>query len=113
MAESMDAFNKAQESTCLAADTSLGTNSASTSTIKHATADYEEQKKTWPSAGRHILGSWDKESIVVYQAFNDAIADYAVEHQTFGGPKFSTERMTWIKPNVCTAPDDIRMMYRS
>ncbi|CAM9228855.1 unnamed protein product [Chrysoparadoxa australica] len=37
--------------------------------------------------------------VIVYQAFNSAIADYAVEHQRFGGPDYSFERMSWIKPN--------------
>jgi SAM-dependent methyltransferase len=70
--------------------------------------DYNEQKKSWPQQGMHILGSYDESdgSIVVYQAFNAAIADYAVENQTFGGTGFSTERMTWIKPNF------LWMMYR-
>jgi hypothetical protein len=70
--------------------------------------DYTEQNKSWPQEGRHILGSFDmcEGSVIVYQAYNDAIADYAVENQTFGGPSFSTTRMTWIKPNF------LWMMYR-
>ena len=30
-------------------------------------------------------GAWDSHGVYVYQAFNDTIADYAVEHQTFSG----------------------------
>lgn len=42
-----------------------------------------------------------------YQAFNDAIADYAVANQRFGGPEFKPIRMTWIKPSFAW------MLYRS
>src|SRR5262249_51490342 len=45
-----------------------------------------------------IRADFDRETIVVYQAFNDAIADVAVEHQRFVAP-FSFGRMTWIKPS--------------
>eukprot|EP00041_Stephanoeca_diplocostata_P014837 m.280224 g.280224 ORF g.280224 m.280224 type:complete len:223 (+) comp19822_c0_seq2:228-896(+) len=44
-------------------------------------------------------GEWDEEGVYFYQAFNDDIADWALEHQRFGGPKFKPERMTWIKPS--------------
>ena len=30
-------------------------------------------------------GSWDSKGVYVYQAFNDVIADYAVQHQKFEG----------------------------
>lgn len=61
----------------------------------------------WPAVGRHILASYDAETIIVYQAFNEAIASYAVEHQAFVGcPAYSTTRMTWIKTNF------LWMMYR-
>ncbi|KAG1673413.1 hypothetical protein FOA52_002178 [Chlamydomonas sp. UWO 241] len=39
-------------------------------------------------------------------AFNERIAADAVALQCFGGPHFSTKRMTWIKPNF------LWMMYR-
>jgi hypothetical protein len=44
-------------------------------------------------------GEWDEEGVFVYQAFNESIAAWAVEHQRFGGPLFKAKRMTWIKPS--------------
>ncbi|KAI8343098.1 hypothetical protein BC941DRAFT_410423 [Chlamydoabsidia padenii] len=50
----------------------------------------------------------DPSSVVVYQAFSDTIADYAVEHQSFvGAPGYKLNRMTWIKPSF------LWMQYRS
>lgn len=44
--------------------------------------DYLSQKKKfWPKEGRHILAQYDDDTIVVYQAFNPEIAQYAVENQ--------------------------------
>ena len=43
---------------------------------------------------------------MVYQAYNPAIARFAVENQCLGGPGFSYNRMSWIKPNF------LWMMYR-
>jgi hypothetical protein len=64
------------------------------------TAPYAAQAAAWPTAGRHILAHHDAEHVVVYQAYNAAIAGYAVAHQTFAGcPQFSTTRMTWVKTN--------------
>merc|ERR1739848_568409 len=37
--------------------------------------------------------------VYLYQAFCDEIADWALAHQQFGGAKFDTKRMTWIKPS--------------
>ncbi|EGG14990.1 hypothetical protein DFA_09810 [Cavenderia fasciculata] len=55
-----------------------------------------------------IRAVYNKETIRVYQAYNNEIADYAVKHQTFTGcPHWSTERTTWIKPSF------LWMMYRS
>jgi len=68
---------------------------------------YEIQKKTWPSEGQHILAQYDEDSVVVYQAFNEKIANFAVENQFFGGDDYSTTRMTWIKTNF------LWMQYRS
>ena len=35
--------------------------------------------------GVHVFkGEWDEEGVCVYQAFGEAIADWAVEHQTLG-----------------------------
>ena len=44
-------------------------------------------------------GEWDDEGVFFYQAFNDEIADWALENQKFGGPSFNPVRMTWIKPS--------------
>jgi|Transcript_45996 hypothetical protein len=46
-----------------------------------------------------FLGEWDEEGVYFYQAFNDRIADWALENQRFGGPDFNPVRMTWIKPS--------------
>lgn len=50
------------------------------------------------TAYRQIRASFDRTSIVVYQAYNDTIADATVEAQRFVTP-FSFNRMTWIKPS--------------
>ena len=70
------------------------------------TENYRERSSHWPLKGRHILASFDSESILVYQAYHPGIADHAVRHQRFGGD-FSYSRMSWIKPNF------LWMMYRS
>jgi hypothetical protein len=44
--------------------------------------------------------------VIVYQAYKPSIAEYAVAHQRLGGPDFSFNRMSWIKPNF------LWMMYR-
>jgi len=67
---------------------------------------YERQAKRWPEFGQHVMAQYDNASIHVYQAYSPAIADYAVEHQRFGG-EFSFGRMSWIKPNF------LWMMFRS
>lgn len=52
-------------------------------------------------------GEWDEEGVWVYQAFNDEIADWALENQTLGGPAFKPIRMTWVKPSFAW------VLYRS
>ena len=59
-----------------------------------------------PGKGQHILAQQADETIIVYQAYSNAIAGYAVKNQKFGGDSFSFNRMTWIKPNF------LWMMYR-
>lgn len=59
------------------------------------------------SAPLVFSGEWDAEGVFVYQAFCPAIADWAVEHQAFGGPLFNPTRMTWIKPSFAW------VLYRS
>ncbi|XP_064620074.1 uncharacterized protein LOC135483276 [Lineus longissimus] len=66
-----------------------------------------QKAEHWPMTGKHILAQYTDETIVVYQAFQKSIADYAVENQKFGGDNYSFDRMSWIKTNF------LWMMYRS
>lgn len=68
---------------------------------------YKEQVARWPRTGRHLLAHYTTESIVVYQAYRPSIAQWAIEHQEFGGPEFSFSRMSWVKPSF------LWMMFRS
>ena len=43
----------------------------------------EQHLRIWPQYGNHILAQYDEDSVVVYQAFCPAIADYAVRHQKY------------------------------
>ena len=45
-----------------------------------------------------IRANYDRDTIVIYQAYGDAIATPAVRDQRFQAP-FSFTRMTWIKPS--------------
>ena len=50
--------------------------------------------------GKQITCAFSGEDIVVYQAYNEQIANYAVQNQTFKGcPQYRMSRMTWIKSN--------------
>ena len=70
-------------------------------------APYPAVQEGLPQSGRHIIASCNESAIVVYQAFSKEIAEYAVTKQSFNGcPKYSTERMTWVKTNF------MWMMYR-
>lgn len=68
---------------------------------------YERYEKGLPQEGNWVLGQETDDTIIVYQAFNHQIADYAIAHQKFGGSAYSFSRMTWIKPNF------LWMMYRA
>ena len=57
--------------------------------MRVATERYEAQRSRWPASGRHILAQYDDKTIVVYQAYQRAIAEFAVTHQRFGGPEAS------------------------
>lgn len=58
--------------------------------------------------GRHILGTYDDETIVVYQAYKPEIGQWAAANGKLNGaPGFDPERITWIKTNF------LWMMYRS
>ncbi len=74
--------------------------------MRLATELYVEQLTRWPAQGRHILASYDGDTIVVCQAYNPNVAAFALQHGHFGGPHFSFARMSWIKPNF------LWMMYR-
>ena len=54
---------------------------------------------------RQVRARHDDQTLVVYQAYNPAIAEAAVGAGTFVSP-FRRERMTWIKPSF------LWMMYR-
>ena len=71
------------------------------------TEKYTEQIKRLPKTGQQIIGNIHGENIIVYQAFNAQIADYAVANQKFGGPAYSLNRMSWIKPGF------LWMMHRA
>ena len=70
------------------------------------TIPYHSYEKGLPQEGNFIIGQKRDNNIIVYQAFNNQIADYAVAKQRFGGQNYSFSRMTWIKPNF------LWMMYR-
>jgi Domain of unknown function (DUF4291) len=57
-------------------------------------------------AEREIRADFDRETLVVYQAYSSAIADAALAAQRFVAP-FSFHRMTWIKPSF------LWLMHRS
>ncbi|KGE51461.1 DUF4291 domain-containing protein [Xanthomonas axonopodis pv. vasculorum] len=56
---------------------------------------------------RQIRAVYDDETIRVYRADSDLIADSALVHQKFVSPPFKMERMTWVKPSF------LWMMYRA
>lgn len=60
-----------------------------------------------PMKERKIRASFNNNTIVVYQAYNSAIAQSGVANQRFVSPPFKRERMTWVKPSF------LWMMYRS
>lgn len=55
---------------------------------------------------REVRADYDADTIVVYQAYGDAIAKPALAHSHFVSP-FSFRRMTWIKPSF------LWLMHRS
>ena len=56
---------------------------------------------------RQIRAVYDNDTIRVYQAYRDDIADTALANGTFVSPPCSMTRMTWIKPSF------LWMMYRA
>ncbi|MFD2921930.1 DUF4291 domain-containing protein [Terrimonas rubra] len=71
------------------------------------TERYVSQVGRLPENGKQIIGYTEEENIIVYQAFNPRIADYAVQYQQFGGTHYSFNRMSWIKPGF------LWMMHRA
>lgn len=69
--------------------------------------NYYDVESLLPKEGRNIIGYKVDEYIIVYQAYKQSIAKYSVENQKLGGPGFSYDRMSWIKPGF------LWMMYRS
>ena len=67
---------------------------------------YKEYISTVPVSGQIILAHQREEHLLVYQAYNHAIANFAVKHQYLGGSHFKYSRMSWIKPNF------LWMMFR-
>jgi hypothetical protein len=57
-------------------------------------------------AEHEIRADYDRDTIVIYQAYSPAIADAALEGGQFVAP-FSFHRMTWIKPSF------LWLMHRS
>ncbi|MCD6063880.1 MAG: hypothetical protein K0R82_1791 [Flavipsychrobacter sp.] len=60
---------------------------------------HDEHERHLPAIGKFIIAQFNKESIIVYQAFRDSIAQHAVEHQRFGGDDYDFHRTTWLKPS--------------
>lgn len=67
---------------------------------------WRDQEARLPDAGQAVIACADETSLVVYQAYRPAIAEWALEQGRLGGPHFSMTRMTWVKPSF------LWMMYR-
>ena len=65
--------------------------------------DWEKMKNEF----RQIRAQFSENTIRVYQAYSKAIAEPAINKNTFVPPLFKMDRMTWIKPSF------LWMMYRS
>lgn len=69
--------------------------------------NYQQHEQHLPTTGKFIIAQYCDEHIIIYQAFKDSIAEYAVKHQRFGGIDYDFDRMTWLKPSF------LWMMYYS
>ena len=50
--------------------------------LQWETEKYVYQKENhWPPTGKHILAQYNEDTVVVYQAFCPAIAEFAVANQ--------------------------------
>lgn len=75
-------------------------------------APYKTIIKEWPLNGNHILAQFDDLNIIVYQAYNQKLAESIIQSQSFHSDLsikngFNMNRMSWIKTNF------LWMMYRS
>ena len=70
-------------------------------------ARWLDQQLVWPERGEHVLAYHDADTVVLYQAYRPEIGRWAIAHGRLGGPAFSFNRMSWVKPNF------LWMMYRS
>lgn len=75
--------------------------------MKLKTESYNAYEQRLPQTGTQIIAYQEEDMIVVYQAYKNSIANYAVANQKLGGNDFKFSRMSWIKPNF------LWMMYRS
>ena len=44
---------------------------------------YLDQKRLWPTSGRHILAQFDENAVVVYRAYRAAIGKFTAEQGYF------------------------------
>lgn len=65
-----------------------------------------EKQEGMVPAEHEIRADFDRETLVIYQAYSPAIADAALKAKRFV-PPFSFHRMTWIKPSF------LWLMHRS
>lgn len=68
---------------------------------------YFYRKRFMQTDRKIIYAHYDDETIRVYQAYSDDIAESALAHGKFIAPPFKMTRMTWIKPSF------LWMMYRA
>lgn len=57
---------------------------------------YSEYEQDLPQNGRHILCQERGENLIVYQAFNPHISEFAVRHQRFWGKILKQFATDWI-----------------
>lgn len=65
-------------------------------------ARWVQQQATWPQDGEHVVAHHDAETLAVYQAYRPEIGRWATQ---LGGPAFSFNRMSWVKPSVLPTAD--------
>eukprot|EP00750_Incisomonas_marina_P000059 INCI1004.1.p1 GENE.INCI1004.1~~INCI1004.1.p1 ORF type:complete len:315 (-),score=60.83 INCI1004.1:199-1143(-) len=93
--------------TCTKTDTDTDSVADANTNVSSTSNNVAGATRSKSSRVQIFEGEWDQEGVYFYQAFSDAIADYAVENQRFGGPDFQPDRMTWIKPSFAW------VLYRS